>query len=101
MTKAELEEHWDRYVQHMENAETAVHAGLHRKGLESAVCALDFVDGMMRHAERNESEVFSNVPAIEMILKYSPLLLDVESLDRLGVVLKTQRRIEKKTSDDI
>jgi hypothetical protein len=101
MNKAELESHRAQYDGSMVRVSDALHAGLYREGLAAAVSALEYVDGMMRHAERYESASFSNVSAIEVILKYGPVLLDTDCLDRLEGLLKTQRRVARNTSDDL
>jgi hypothetical protein len=36
-----------------------------------------------------------------LVIEYGPLLFDIDSLDKLDLLLKTQRRIDKNTSDNL
>jgi hypothetical protein len=85
----------------MLKANQAFEAGSYWQGLEFVGSALEYVDGMMQHAVKYDSASFSNVPAIEAILKFAPLLLDTNLLDRLQILLREQRRIKRNISEDI
>ena len=50
---------------------------------------------------RYKEEEFETINAIDLALKYAPLLLDFESLDELEQLLKDRKRIEKNTSHDL
>ncbi len=99
MTKAEMVDHQQRYYSLMADARVAEQAGMYHVAVKNALASWEHVDGMMQYARRYEKKEFSSVPAIDLILKYAPLLLDFESLDTLERLLKDYRRIEKNTSE--
>jgi hypothetical protein len=63
--------------------------------------AWEHIDGMMQYDRKYLNREFTTIPAIEMILKYAPLLLAFLTLDILEDLLKTYKRIERDTSDDM
>ncbi len=101
MTKAEMEAHRTEYFALMGKARAAQQDGLYRKAIELALASYDHIDGMMQYERRYEEREFDSVESIDLILKYAPVLFDFPSLDALEDLLKTQRRIEKNTSDDL
>jgi len=101
MTKAEMEYHQQCYHSLMAIARASEQAGMYRVAVEKALASWEHVDGMMQYARKYENKEFSSVPAIDLILKYAPLLLDFGSLDALERLLKDCRRIEKNTSDSM
>lgn len=101
MSKAELEYHDRQYHALMAAAQAAERAGLYRVAVETALTSWKYVDGMMQYERRYENAVFDSVPAIDLTLKYAPLLLDFVSLDKLEILLKECRRIEKNTYTDL
>ena len=101
MKKSEMEIHQVEYHTRMAQAREARAQGFYRKAIEFALSSWDYIDGMMQYERKYENKEFDNVEAIEMVLKYSPVLLDFSSLDALETLLNSQRRIEKHTSDDL
>ena len=101
MKKAEMEHHHQQYQSLMADARAAEQAGMYRIAIEKALASWDHIDGMMQYERRYESKEFRSVPAIDMTLRYAPLLLDIASLDALEGMLKDCRRIEKNTSDGL
>jgi len=98
LKKSELENQRDQYDAFMLKANQAFQAAAYWQGLEFAGSALEYVDGMMQHAAKYDSASFSNVSAIEAILKFAPILLDTERLDDLQTLLREQRRIKRNIS---
>lgn len=101
MKKAEMEEHQASYKRLMTEARSAEQQGLYRKAIQSALEAWDHIDGMLRYEKRYGEEEFDSIPAIDMVLRYAPLLLDFETLDALEGLLKEHRRIERATSTNL
>ena len=101
MTKAELERQYDDYETKMKKARASHRNGLYRDAVKSAMSAWDHVDGMMQYARCYEKTEFDSIEAIDLVLKYAPLLFDYETLDTLESMLKTQRRIERDTAADM
>ncbi|MHC4696999.1 MAG: hypothetical protein ACYTFA_09670 [Planctomycetota bacterium] len=85
----------------MSKAQAAHHEGLYRDAVEAALSSWEYIDGMMQYERRYEEKEFDGIKAIDMVLKYAPLVLDFHSLDKLESLLKNQRRIEKNTSESL
>ncbi len=100
-TKAELEQQRNQYSALFEKAFAAEGAHLYREAIGYAIASLPFVDGMMQFERKYENHEFRSVETIDILLKYAPLLLHFPSLDELGVLLKSQKRIDKNASDDL
>jgi hypothetical protein len=101
MKKVEMEAHRDAYRDLMSRARSAVGDGSYRTAVELALSAWDHIDGMMQYERKYESVDFRSIEAIDIVLKYAPLLLDFKTLDTLDSLLKERRRIEKNTSDSL
>ncbi len=101
MTKREMEIAYEAYYSRMARAREAAQQGLHRSAVQEALEAWPFIDGMMQYARRYKHEEFDTVSAIDLVLKYVPLLLDFRQLDRLEALLKEYRRIERDTAADV
>lgn len=101
MKKAEMEEHRETYHHLMTEARSAERQGLYRKAVQSALEAWDHIDGMMQFEKRYGDTEFDSLSAIDLVLKYTPLLLDFETLDALEELLKSYRRIERDTSESL
>jgi len=85
----------------MHQARSAERDGLYRSAVQLAMSSWDHVDGMMQHMRRTEDAEFTSIEAIDMVLRYAPLLLDFRSLDALEALLKKCRRIEKHTTENL
>jgi hypothetical protein len=101
MKKMEMEEHKDAYHDLVAQARSAERTGLYRMAMQLALSSWEHVDGMMQYERKYEDTEFETIPAIEMVLKYAPLLFDFESLDALDALLKDCRRIERNTSESL
>src|SRR5438445_210985 len=101
MKKSEMEAHRDEYQARMAAARAAERDGLYREAMAEALSAWDFIDGMMQYEKRYEERSFDSVAAIDLVLRYAPLLLDRKSLDTLERLLKEYRRIERDTDADM
>ena len=101
MKKAEMEAHNSAYEQQMAAAETAERQGLYRVALRAAMDAWEHIDGMMQYQNKYEEREFSDVWAIDFVIKYAPLLLDQKSLNKLEELLDSQRRIERRTANSV
>ncbi len=99
--KAELENEHKQYELRMTTARTAISRGLYRIACRAALDALAYVDGMMQYARKYEKADFKSVPAIDIVLDYSPYMLDGDSLAILDDTLSAHRRIDKNTTVDI
>lgn len=101
MKKAEMEAHREKYRALMGDARAAQQDGLYHKAVELALSSWDHVDGMMQYERRFEEKEFESIEGIDTVLKYAPLLLDFNNLDRLESLLKSQRRIDRNTSESL
>lgn len=101
VTKAEMEEHRVFYHRLIEMAEAAEKQHDYRKVVQLAVTSLQYVDGMMRFEQKYEDREFERISAIDLILEYAPLMFDSESLNAVESLLKSKRRIDRDTSDDL
>ncbi len=63
--------------------------------------ALPYVDGAMQYERKYEDAEFNSVAAIDLVLRYAPLLFHAEGLDRVALLLKQNKRIEKLTAADM
>ncbi len=101
MKKSDMEDHRSAYQDLMSRSRLAEREGLYRNAVDLALSSWEHIDGMMQYKRRYENEDFSSIHAIELVLKYAPLLLDFQKLDMLEQLLKNYRRIEKNTSDSL
>lgn len=101
MTKIEMESHQAEYDALVSNAHRALQQGLYGEGVRLAISSWDYIDGMMQYERKYEEREFHSIETIDIVLHFAPLLFDFESLDKLELRLKSQRRIEKNTSEDL
>lgn len=99
--KAEMEADHREYEGRMRVAYQAEAKGLYRDAVEAAMTAWPFIDGMMQFGKKFGEGEFGSVPAIDIVLRYAPLLFDTSSLDSLAALLKEYKRIERDTSHDM
>lgn len=100
-SKVELEEDREKYNSLMSDARAALKHGLFHHAVELALSTWDHIDGMMQYERKYEDREFASISAIDLVLKYAPLLFEFENLDRLESLLKTRKRIERDTSADM
>jgi len=96
-----MEEDRANYEAWMSRARAAEREGFYHKAVELALSSWDFIDGMMQYERKYADREFANVQGIEMVLRYAPLLLDYQTLDKLDALLKKYPRIDRLASDDI
>lgn len=101
MKKSEMEAHHAAYFDALAKAKAAEHNGMYRAAMGAALSCWEFVDGMIQYRKKYEEEDFTDIDAIEMVLRYAPLLLDFHSLDRLESLLSDTKRIVRTSSTDI
>jgi hypothetical protein len=100
MKKAEMEQCHAEYDLRMAQSEKAQQAGMFHKAVQLALAAGEYVDGMIQY-ERNCMEIeLSRIRALDMVLRYAPLLLDFSSLEKVGQLVAECRRIEKNVTTD-
>lgn len=101
MTKAEMQSHAEAYEECYRHAVRAKEAGDFEGVMDRAVMALPHVDGMMRYFEKVADAEFESVGAIDLILKYGPVLFAVDALAEVEAVLKAKKRIDREASADL
>lgn len=101
MKKAEMESHAEDYQRLIALVRKLLHEKQYVRATRAALQAWEHIDGMMRYARKYEDREFATIEAIEVVLRYAPLVFDVESLDRLEALLKEKRAIEKNTEDEL
>ena len=100
MKKAELEQHDNAYQALMYKANAALRSNLYREAIEFAVSAWDYIDGMIQYQRKFADKEVTSIQAIDIVLHYAPLLMDLETLNRLETLLHSQKRIAKSTGID-
>lgn len=100
MKKADMESHHASYDALMAAARAAEAEGQYQTALRHALAACRHADGMMRYRKKMEERAFSSVSAIDLVLRYAPLLLDRDSIVAVEDILKASRRIERNTAVD-
>jgi len=100
MTKAEMEHHQAQYESLIAQAQAARREGLCQKAIQLALAAGEHIDGMMQYERKRDDTRFTGIGALDIVLRYGPLLLDFRSLDNLEQVLAGCRRIQKNTCVD-
>jgi hypothetical protein len=101
MKKHELESHYGQYGVLVTHARKLEAAGEHLSSIEACKEAWLYADGMMQYGRRYENEEYRSLEAIEIVLKHAPLIFDSGSLGELRDLLKTFRRIDKNTEEDL
>jgi hypothetical protein len=101
MTKAEMEHHCQQYASLLTEARKAIHTVAYSRAISLAVAAWEHLDGMMQYERKYGGRESVDIEAIHIVLRFAPLLFDIGDLDKLRVLLKNQRRIEKNSSTDL
>jgi hypothetical protein len=97
-TKAELEQHRSEYYRVLDEARSAEEMRLYAKAVELAWASCHHIEGMMQFERKHLQKEFASIGAIDLVLKYAPLIFDFHHLDKLESMLKESRRIEKGTT---
>ena len=100
MTKAEMQQHHAQYESLIAQAQAARREGLCQKAIQLALAAGEHIDGMMQYERKRDDTRFTGIEALDIVLRYGPLLLDFRSLDKVEQFLVGCRRIEKNTCVD-
>lgn len=101
MKKTEMEADASSYHQEMYFAVTAQRQGLQREAVKHALLALPFIDGMMQYERKYKDKAFDSIESIDIVLKYAPLLFDLQSLNDLEALLTAKRTIDRHASADL
>ena len=101
MKKDEMLEHHRLYHQLVKGARTLESHGEFGAAIAKGKEAWGHADGMMQYGRRYENQEYSSLEAVEIVLKHAPLLFDFDSLDELQDLLKSFRRIEKNTEENL
>ncbi len=100
-TKAETAEDRERYYELVAKAREVLQERRFREAVKIASSSWKHIDGMMQFERKYENKEFSNIEAIDIVLKYAPLLFEFAVLDELEALLKAQRKIDRDASDDL
>ncbi len=99
MLKAEMEADAVEYHALMDQAEAAEAQGLYKVAVAHARAAWKCIDGLMQHQKKYGEREVQRLRALEMVLKYAPLLLDYRSLEAAEELLTTCKRIGRTLGD--
>src|SRR5947209_3590192 len=101
MTKVEMEHHWRRYADLIEQARSAeTRIEIHRV-VEIAETSWEYIDGTLRYLAKQGGRTDRQLEGITLVLRYAPVLLNHHALDRLEQFLVGKRRITKSGSLDL
>ena len=101
MKKHELAHHYDQYNGIVSEARKLEAQGELLSAITACKQAWSYADGMMQYGRRYEDEEYRSLESVEIVLKHAPLLFDFESLGELRDLLKSFRRIDKNTEEDL
>ena len=93
--KAELAARAAAYRSKLEAARAAEAQGLYRDVLRHAIAASEDVDGMLQFAKKYENRKPEKIEAIDLVLKYAALLLDLKTLGACEEFLRRSRLLER------
>jgi hypothetical protein len=100
--KAQLQSdaaHYRAAVELMRNAHVD---GRYSEAVEIASQGCDFVDGMMQYERRFEGRGDrKTIETFNYIFQYAPLVFHRNSLETIGGLVKSQKRIDKNTTSDL
>jgi hypothetical protein len=100
--KAELQFDAKRYRAAVTSMRRAHKEGDVLRAIQFAVDACDYIDGMMQFEKRFEKRAErKSVETVDYVFKYAPLVFDRKSIERIGALLKEQKRIDKTATDDL
>jgi hypothetical protein len=101
MKKADMEAHYAGYHDALKKAKAAERKGMYRAAMGAALSAWEYLDGMIQYARKYQNQESTHISAIDLVLYYAPLLLDMRSLDKLEQLLEETRRIVRNMLDDL
>ena len=101
MTKAEMEQHWTQYQAFLTEIGEPIENGDYKTAIELSVAAWEHIDGMMQYERKYNNLETVPLCALDVVLKFAPILFDFKALDKVDTFLKGQRRIEKNADSDL
>jgi len=101
MKKDEMLGHYRLYHQLLKDARALESQGQFGAAIAKAREAWGHADGMMQCGRKYNDEDYSSLEAVEIVLKHAPLVFDFDSLNQLQGLLKSIRRIEKNTEENL
>jgi hypothetical protein len=63
--------------------------------------AWNYVIEVMKYEKRYESKTIYSVPCIDLVLRIAPVTMDMQSLEELQALLKSNRAIDREAVDDL
>jgi hypothetical protein len=100
--KAALEQDHNEYSKVMLLCRQAHDDGDYQKALEMAASACECVDGKMQFEHRYENrEQWATIESIDYVFQNAPILFETRHINRLAVLLKSQKRIQKNVAADL
>jgi hypothetical protein len=101
MAKADLHAAKIRYDDLVACALRAEREGRFTEAIDYATASWNHVDDMMAYEARYEKQEFKSVPCIDMVLRLAPIIFHRKALDELGNLLKREKAIDRRASDDL
>jgi len=84
----------------LSQARSARKQGMYREAVASALLSCAHIDGMIQFQRKYGQAEVTTIESLDLVLALAPLLFDFQSLDKVEVLLKEQRRIERNSSVD-
>lgn len=101
MKKDEMDIHFREYGAKIATAKAAEEHGFFRDVIAAAASAWTNIDGMLQYASKYHNEQITGISAIELVLRYAPLMLDFKTLNSLGEMLRKSKRISRDDRSDL
>lgn len=101
MKKAEMEAHRCAYIARLDEACVAERELRFADAIEAARASWNNIVGMMRLEGKYTEREFSTIESIDIVLRLAPPRMDAASLTELESLLRSQRKIEKGTTQDL
>jgi hypothetical protein len=101
LKKGEMQLHKAAYYELIGQARIALQDGDFGTAIQLAMSSWNYISGMLQYERRYEQRTFQSTEAVDIVLTYAPVLLHLEALDRLAVLLKSERGIDRHASDDL
>lgn len=93
MKKAEMEAETAAYQEAIRLAQAAERNGMYRQVIDAAISAWPYVDGMVLHERKYQGNEVARIAAVDLVLRYAPLLLDLRPLVELERMLAGYKRV--------
>jgi hypothetical protein len=89
-----MQSHDAQYHRLMLEVKLALDSGRYSKAVILAAESFPHIDRMLRYQSQSESRKLDAVPAIEAVLFYAPLVFDYRSINALGDLLRSFKRVD-------